>query len=157
MAGETITVTGIEEACAFLDSAPKIIVAQAFLRALEAAAKVDEAELWPRVPPDVEAALGRAHGGRGMLVANLDHWIEMDSGSRGGHVSIGFGALGHIALWVEYGHSMKGHKPKKTPLGMVPPHPFVRPAFSASVERALEAFALQVRQVITEQFQQQTA
>ncbi|HXI42061.1 MAG TPA: hypothetical protein VNH83_18915, partial [Bryobacteraceae bacterium] len=150
MPEELITVTGIEEACAFLDSAPKIIVSQAFLRALEAAAKVIEAEIWPRVPQDVEAALNQAHGGRGLLVANLDHWIEIDSQSRGGFVQIGFGPLGHIALWVEYGHSMTGHLPAKNPLGKpVPAKPFMRQAFAASVDRALEAFVEQVMQVIT--------
>jgi hypothetical protein len=164
MAGELITITGAQEVMRMLEAAPKALVARSFLKALDAAGQVVVSELWPRVPIDIKAAMNKAHGGshtpkrsktassvQGPLVGKLDAFITLDSQFRGGVVEIGFGGLGHIANWVEYGHRIMGRKPQGGKrkkgvrregeyLGDVPAHPFMRPAAMASADRAIEAF-----------------
>jgi hypothetical protein len=161
---DVISVQGIEEACEWLDGVSSIIATRAYVNGLDAAAEVMEAELWPRVPVDLRELVlaNAAHGGKGALVTRITRDLEVDPRGRGGMVEIGFGSLGHIALWVEYGHRMMGHKAvlikngqvvisKKTgrpvkiargqkTLGEVKPHPFMRPSFDASKDRAIEAF-----------------
>lgn len=148
MPDSTITITGLQETENMLATAPKNVVANSFLRALDAAGKVIEAEVWPRTPIELKAAVNKAHGGKGALVGRLDNFIELDSQFRGGTIEIGFGPLGHIALWVEYGHrqvtggrlTKEGKGPGRL-VGTVEPHPFMRPAFDASADAAIDAFA----------------
>lgn len=66
--------------------------------------------------------------------------VTMDSRHRGISVDIGFGKMGHVARFVEYGHRMVGHKPDKKMMGMVGPKPFIRPALKASSEPAMDKF-----------------
>jgi len=148
MANEFIEVEGIEEACQWLDDVSSILATRAYVNGLAAAAEVIEAELWPRVPVDLKAALNKAHGGKGALVTRLVRVIEVDPHGRGGLLEIGFGPLGHIALWLEYGHRMVGHKPTLKVLGEVQPHPFMRPAFDACADRAVEAFVDAVKSTL---------
>jgi hypothetical protein len=148
----TITVSGLDESIKMLSDAPRDVVARGFLRAFEAAGDVIIGELWPRVPIDLKAAMNAAHGGKGALVTQLDSFIELDSQFRGGTMEIGFGPLGHIALWNEYGHRMVGHKPKKKEIGEVPAHPFMRPAFDASAEAAIDAFANALTEYLRSEF-----
>lgn len=135
-----------------LDRAPRNIVAKGYLRALDAAGQVMVRALWPRVPVDLKAAMNRAHAGKGALVGRLDAFIELDAQFRGGVVDVGFGDLGHIALWLEYGHRMVGHKPGKKQLGDVPAIPFMRPAFDACNEQAVDAFAATLASVVKAEY-----
>jgi HK97 gp10 family phage protein len=143
VAGELIRIDGITETVQLLEQAPKNVVARGFLKALDAAGQVIVSEVWPRTPLNLKAAVNAKHAGKGALVGKLDAFIELDSQFRGGTVDVGFGDLGHIALWVEYGHRMVGHgrRGKGKVLGNVKPHPFMRPAFEAAGDRAIEAFA----------------
>jgi HK97 gp10 family phage protein len=79
-----------------------------------------------------------------------------------GFVSCLIGAakrVAHLARWVEYGHRLiKGggsHVPKRSSdtgreIGNVPAYPFLRPAYEASEQLALEAFTEKARQEMTE-------
>lgn len=142
-----ISVSGIEEACAVLDRVPKETARVGIARSLAAAAvPIVEAvdvrtpvsakdELW-----DDETFSSIPGTGTGSLKKALRTDIYMDAGGYGGVASINFGKQGHVANWVEYGHHLIGHKPKKKEIGEVQPHPFMRPAAAASAEAAVDAF-----------------
>jgi HK97 gp10 family phage protein len=138
MAGELITVTGLGEVQRALAEAPRLIVANAYLKALQAAANVIEQEVAIRTPERDEGSRNEddAHLIDGLMTA-----VELDSQFRGGVAMVGFGKQGHKAMWVEFGHRMVGHKPGKKQLGQVAARPFMRPAADASANKAIEAFA----------------
>jgi hypothetical protein len=136
MSNSPATVEGIDEVIAMLDQAPRVIVAGAFLKALQAAARVMSIELAIRTPSDPNHTEITDKLNESQVTE-----IILDSQLRGGTVDIGFGKNGHIALWVEFGHRMVGHKPGKKLLGQVAAMPFMRPALDASYEKAVEAFA----------------
>lgn len=149
MAGEliTTTITGVEEVQQMLRDAPRNVVARAFLKGFEAAAEPIEAELEIRTPVreatlwnDESFSEFRQQTG-GDLKAALMHETTLDASFRGGSLEVGFGKQGHVALWVEMGHRMVGHKPGKKLLGNVPAHPFMTPAADASADAAIDAFA----------------
>lgn len=157
MAFKSIEVEGIAGVCAILDDIPKVVAARGYLAGLKAAGNVFESALWPRTPVDQIAALNKAHGGKGALITRIVQDIEIDANGRGGVVDVGFGPLGHIALWVEYGHNqvtggrlatIKNKAGKGKLVGFTPAHPFMRPAFDASAERAVDAFVVAVKQVL---------
>lgn len=135
-----VTVTGLAEVQRMLTEAPRLIVANAYLKALSAAADVMEATLYSVTPE-------RDEGDRNEDIVHLRdaivREIQLDSRFQGGTLDIGFGAEGFRALWVEYGHAMIGHKPDKKPLkpGQIPPHPFMRRAFDQCADQCIEAFA----------------
>jgi HK97 gp10 family phage protein len=126
----SISISGIDEACALLDRVPKETARVGIARSLAAAAV-----------PIVEAVDARTPvGATEELKAALNTDISLDSDGYGGSASINFGKQGHVANFVEYGHRMIGHKPGKKELGEVKPHPFMRPAAAASADAAVEAF-----------------
>lgn len=53
------------------------------------------------------------------------------------------------AKFVEFGHTLKGHRPNREELGHVPANPFIRHAFEANQEQAMEV----VRKGVLEQIQ----
>ena len=150
MPSEVIAVEGIEDACKMLDGVGPIVATRGYLNGLAAAGDVMMSAVRQRVPVELGAIKNAAHGGKGALANNLGKWIEVDARGRGGVVDVGFGALGHIALWVEYGHRLLGHKPKKKVIGDVPAHPFMRPAFDACNQQAVDAFVDGVKGVMKE-------
>ena len=172
MNGDIFTIEGIEETCMMLQHAPALIASGAFLKALQAASNVIRDELEPRVPYDPEATGNAAHGGllgafgqrasgpKGggyALRENVTTDIVLDQQGRGGSLDIGFGSLGHIALWLEYGHDIVTHFAHKAEyvtksgkvlrskwgdhkvVGHAAPNPFMRNATDASAERAIDA------------------
>jgi HK97 gp10 family phage protein len=133
--GMSLQITGLQEVQQMLKDAPRIVVASAFVNALDAGAQVIKAALAPRIPVSDEETAGE-------LKAALMSTVTLDPQLRGGVAEVGFGTKqGHIANFVEYGHRMVGHKPGKIELGMVSPHPFMRPAAEVSADAAIEAFA----------------
>jgi len=142
-----ISVSGVGEACAMLDRVPKETARVGFARALAAAAvPIVEAvdvltpvsaknELW-----DDETFSSIPGTGTGSLKKALHTDVYLDSDGYRGVASINFGRQGHVANWVEYGHHLIGHKPKKKEIGEVQPHPFMRPAAKASGDAAVDAF-----------------
>jgi HK97 gp10 family phage protein len=140
VADELIKVTGIEEVCAWLKAAPKNIVKGAYVKGLAAAAV-----------PVVEALEAATPQDTGKLKESIVFDIALDADGNGGVLSVGFsGEEGHIANFVEYGHRMIGHKPRKKDLGEVKPHPFMRPAAAASADDAIEAFAQSIEESMNE-------
>jgi hypothetical protein len=138
-----ITVRGIPEVQRNLAEFPKLLVMGAFNKALSRAAAVFETELRARTPESDYSTSSEEYG---HLVDNLMDVIEIDSNGRGGRVSIGFGRKSMVALWVEYGHRMLSHSGKGK--GTVQAHPFMRPAFEAAAEAALEAFTLAIQEFL---------
>ena len=136
-----IKVEGLQETYALLENAPRNLVARGFRRGLQAAGNVIGAELGRRTPQR-----------EGKLVRSIKTDITLDAQFRGGEVDVNFGAQGYKAAWVEYGHHMVGHKPGKKKLGEVPPHPFMRPTFSAAGGAAVDAFEAELEETIAEEY-----
>ncbi len=149
MADEGITITGLSETLAMLKGAPKAIVVAGFAKALKAGGDVIADELELRTPEREE---GDRNEEQPHLKDSVVVEVLVDSNGNGGVVHIGFGRMGRIAIWVEYGHQLVGHRPAKKDLGYVNPHPFMRPAAAASADRAIEAFADSLAQTVNSQF-----
>lgn len=132
-----VQITGIDEVCEFFDTLPALICSHAMSEALHAGIDVIETAVVDVTPVQV---FGPLEQGETRLREAAMTDVVVDSRGRGGIASMGFGKEGHKANWVEYGHRMVGHKPGKADLGEVPPHPFMRPAFEASADAAIEAF-----------------
>jgi hypothetical protein len=153
-----ITITGLAEVQAMLRDAPRHIVVSGFARAGRDAANVFEAELAVRTPVRTETLWNdetfsefRNQTGGG-LRASVVSTVEVDAQGRGVHTQTGFGKQGHVAAWVEFGHRMVTHKPKKREVGFVPAHPFIRPAFEASGDRAIDVFARSLTRTVKEEY-----
>ncbi len=126
----SITISGIEETCAWLTAAPANIAKGAIGKALTAACV-----------PVVQALDAHTPVDAGGLKEHLMSDVALDANGRGGDAQIGYGKQGYVARMVEYGHRMVGHKPKKEDTGkIVVAHPFMRPAAAESGEAAIEAF-----------------
>lgn len=161
-------IEGIEETCRMLDEVPKTVAVKGFFYGCEAAGKVFIKAIWPRTPVDIKAAINRAHGrrykskvtgemigGKGVLVGGLDAWTTIDSQGRFGLVEVGFGpSLSHLALWLEFGWMLTGHKPGKKPIRQIPPMHFMRDGFDASVDSAVDAFAEGLKSVVVTEYKQ---
>lgn len=142
---DSIAIEGIDEVTKFLQEAPALVVANGFLKALNAAARPIEIELAVRTPigpisAEIENRLAESQVTETVL----------DSQLRGGFTEVGFGKQSNVANWVEFGHRMVTHKPGKKEVGSVPAHPFIRPAFEASAEAAVDAFAESLSETIRE-------
>ena len=124
-----MVVTGLKECIEMVEDAPKNIVMLGYARALAAGIYVI-----------AEAVVSRAPVETGDMVKALAIDIEIDQARLNGMAAMGVAKQDHVAMWVEYGHRMVGHRPGKKVLGDVPPHPFMRPGFAASAEAAIDAF-----------------
>ena len=162
MPSEIIEVEGIEEACQALDQVSRIVSTRGYTNGLAAAGDVFRAELLPRIPYNALAVANKAHGGKGALRVRVVRDVQVDAQGRGGVVEVGFGPLGHIANWVEWGHQIvdRGAMRKKVKgkweatlqsvSGFVPPHPFMRPAFDAAQAKAIDAFVEAVKETLSQ-------
>lgn len=164
-------IEGIEETVAMLETAPKNIVARGYLKALSAAGNVIADAVEVRTPRKLEDTGGNSLD-LGELRESLMVDVQLDSGFRGGSVDVGFGKNGRVALWVEYGHRIvmhgvtsadrrNGYKGKlllrvnpESFDSNVPAYPFMRPAFDASADAAIEAFSNSIQQTVAEEFPQ---
>jgi len=134
VAASSIRISGFDDVNRQLKQLQKRLEG-AFVKAVEAAVDVIESEVRARTP------VGETEEGKRHLRDAIVHVIRVDPLFRFVAGSVGFGNEGYRALWVEYGHRMVSHKPKKAEIGTVPPHPFLRPAFDACKERAVEVFS----------------
>lgn len=137
-----LKISGLDQVQRRLREAPNTLVAKSFAKALDRAGGVIAAEVERRTPI----------GPEGDLKEHVIVKVEVDTAARGGSALIGFSSatsgrtgkpMDLIAYWVEYGHRLVGHgkrKKDRKDLGKVPPHPFMRPAFDASADRAVEVF-----------------
>jgi hypothetical protein len=72
--------------------------------------------------------------------------VQTDPNKPSGFAVFGFGKMGYLAYWLEYGHKIVGHIPKKTDTGkVVAPNPFMRVALDSKAEEASDAFASTMR------------
>ena len=132
-----ITITGLEQVQRRLREAPSLLVAKAMHTALDRGIGVIAAEVEALTPEDT-----------GDLKEHVITRVEIDVQNRGGSAAVGFASTPHertgrasdaVALWVEMGHRMVSHDGKE--IGHVPPHPFMRTAFTVAADRAIEVFA----------------
>jgi hypothetical protein len=138
-----ITVRGIPEVQGFLSGFPKMLVMGCFAKALSRAAGVFEAELRAHMPETDYSTSSEEYG---HLLDNLLSEVTIDTGGRGGKARIGFGRKGMVALWVEFGHRMLSHGKKPTKLDRVKANPFMRRAFEAAANAAVDAIIDTVRE-----------
>jgi HK97 gp10 family phage protein len=118
-------------------------------RALRAGGEVFKEEVEQRAPVRPELPSGTA-----LPPGALQHDISVKTitgDAKSGIVLVGPGRLTrHVARWVEFGHRLvRGGtsrllangktRGRGSEVGQVPAHPFMRPAFEAGVQRALEA------------------
>jgi HK97 gp10 family phage protein len=132
-----IVIKGLKETQAAMHEFPRLLVARAFVKALRAGIDVLAEELLARTPEREEG--DRDEDLQHLKDAIVSEVILTDQ-LDGGTASVGFGKLGHIANWLEFGHRMVTHKPGLKEVGNVDPKPFMRPAFEAAAEQAMEAF-----------------
>ena len=104
-----ITVVGLEDVQRMLAEAPKIVVANGFLKALSAGANVFADELETSTPEKAEDTGGLLD--KGVLRESITIEVELDSQSRGGSADISFGKNGFVAKWVGLDTEL-GHKDK---------------------------------------------
>jgi HK97 gp10 family phage protein len=137
-----INISGIDQVCENLDRLPVRLVKNAYAKALVAGALP--------IVQALEARMGFFKEATGDLETHLVTDVAIDSAGKGGRIQIGFGKLGHVARFVEYGHRDIGHKPLSKELGIVQPHPFMRPALETAADAAVDAFATSIKESIDE-------
>jgi hypothetical protein len=168
-----INISGIRETIAALDRLPKQIVAESFDGALRMAGDTIQEAVATRTPHRVRVVMhsGERAGSSAeirlpALIREITAAVFIDGDARGGSVEVGFGELGFIANFVEYGHHMVTHYERaeesflatvmgkrrwhiKTgggkDVGFVVAHPFMRPALDACAEEAIDVFAASLR------------
>jgi hypothetical protein len=138
-----LRITGLEQVQRALQELPVEIVTVGFAKALNASAGV--------IAGAVETiAAGMPEYSDTPLSEHVVINVEVDGNRRGGTATVGFDKSADErtgipqdlkAYLVEYGHLMVTHKPDKKVVGIVHPKPFMRPAFEASADRAVEVFA----------------
>lgn len=147
-----MTVVGLEEVQQFLRDAPKLIVARGFVNALSAGGNVIAEVLEKNTPVKEEDTGGLLD--RGELRESVMVEVNLDEDLHGGVARVGFGKNGPVAYWIEYGHRMVGHEPKRKMLGLVAADPFMRPSTDEAAEPAIEAFAQSLSGTIRREFPQ---
>src|ERR1035441_926774 len=157
MPDRDIQVTGIAEVVEMLEEFPDHIVVIGFTNALHAAAEVMANEL------QIQTPLKQSTGGileyQGELRENMQIKVALFNDKSGGVADIGWfrSPYSNVVQFVEFGHRMVGHKPDLKELGMVPPHPFMRPAADISAEPAIDAFARSLEDTIKANYPQKVA
>lgn len=86
----------------------------------------------------------------GLLKASVGTSVSLSNKDQAGIGAVGFGKQGYVARLVEFGHRIvsKGKKLGKRETGKAAPHPFMRPAFDASAQTAVDAFIRVLRETI---------
>jgi hypothetical protein len=125
----SIQISGIEETCAMLTMAPAHIAKAAYARALTAACQ-----------PVVVALRVNTPIVTGDLLKHLMTDVALDADGRGGVAQVGYGKLGYIARFVEYGHRQIAHGHSHKAIDApVAANPFMRLSAAQSLDAALEA------------------
>lgn len=139
-----LQITGLDQVQKALRELPAKVVVTSYAKALDRAAGVIAAEVTARAEALPES------GSDTPLSEHVITKTEVDTNQRGGAAAVGFDSSQDDrtgipqdlkALLVEMGHRMLTHQPGKKEVGHVAPHPFVRPAFEATADKAIEVFA----------------
>ncbi len=142
-----VEIRGIEDVCEALDSAPTILRGLAIVKGLRAGADVIEEFVTGAMIANIEEHTGKLLADLGSTVDVLTNGDDVS-----GVAMIGFSHdQGAIARWVEWGHRAIGHLPGKRDLGVVKPHPFMRPAADSGWEAAVDAFEEAAMQVLQDE------
>lgn len=150
-------VEGVDELVRFLRDAPKLLVMVGFQRALTSAAEIVADTLAYNAPEKEDNKAGGLLPEPGDLKSLVTYDIELDQQGRGGVATIGFRGrkAGTVAYWLEYGHRIVGHKPRKVDTGKsVVPNPFVRKTADQALPVALERFNASLADTIKREFPQ---
>jgi len=153
-----ITISGMDEIVRFFDEEPKEMRTKVLGKALQAAAEPIKTAVRAETP---ESEIPRAgepvlQEGGTYTVQLYDHLKDavvavVGVTDQGGNASIGFGSMGFIARFLEYGHRIIGHAPRHVDKGgFVAGKPFMRPALANSSEAAVDAFAEVIEGFYTE-------
>lgn len=161
----SMSVEGLSETVAQFDHLPQVLVVLGLFKALEAGGKVIQDAVYAKTRIQLRDSGGDLLVEGGELRDALKHVTVVDSQGRGGFVAVGFGRLGYIANWVEYGHKLLTHWENKEAytykgrkrvrkwgghefIKDVPAYPFMRPALEISAEAAIDAFAASLAETI---------
>lgn len=126
---------GIEEK---LRSAGTKLAAKALRRALRVGGNVLRDEIRARTPVET-----------GILRKNVKLRVSVSAKREESIAKVGFGRQTVVARAVELGHRQLTHKKQgKKQVGQVPAHPFIRPAFEAAKQKAIDAFAQTIREAL---------
>jgi HK97 gp10 family phage protein len=143
-----IQIKGLEEVLRRMRGAADHIVIRSYARALDRAAGIIAAEVERRAETLPEVSDTPLH-------EHVTVKTEVDTQKRGGISRISFDQTPDArtgipqdlkALFVEAGHKLIGHHPGDKNIGQVTAHPFMRPAFEASREKAVSVFAATLKQ-----------
>jgi hypothetical protein len=122
-----------------LREAPREIVGSAFVKALSAAGNVIADAVETAAPMKSEDVGGILD--RGELREAVSVRVQLDSQLRGGTSEVFFkGPASAVALWLDSGHKIVGHRPGLKQLGEWAGNGFMRKAFDVSADKAIEAF-----------------
>lgn len=156
-----LELTGMQELLAKLEASRVRMAGPEMTIALKEGAKVIQQAMTERAPVLDHRTPGSTALEPGALQKGIK--VRMHVGPAGAEALIGpTGEVAHVARFVEYGHRMvhggqskvvdaAGHTRGSGTAGEdVPPHPFLRPAFEASVAEAGEVMALSLKQSLRE-------
>lgn len=153
MAGDfAVQITGLAEVQQMLREAPKNIVALGFARAVSAGGNVIANELERRTPVKAEDTGGLLD--KGVLRESVMVAYQMDAQSRWAAATVGFGKNGNVALWLDRGWQLTGHKPLKKPIRPIAGTGFVRAAADASGDKAIAAVTKSISETVRTVFPQ---
>jgi hypothetical protein len=150
-----ITITGLQETMELLREAPRTLVARGYTKALSAAGNVIADRLEVNTPIKAQDTGGILD--RGELREAITVAVELDSQFRGGSVDVGFDprkGADHVALWLDSGHRLVGHKPGKKQLGTFAGTGFMRRTADETAEAAIDKFAESLKETASEVFPQ---
>ena len=132
-----LQIDGLDATLRTLAELPQTKTARALAKALDRGIGVIAGEVEARTPEYEE----------GLLQRSVTTKVQVDVSSGGGSAAVGFTpnlsertgkAADLIAFWVEFGHDEVSHHGQH--VGEVTAHPFLRPAFDSTKNRALEVF-----------------
>ena len=132
-----MNISGLNETLALLDAIPARVMKEAIEPALIAACA-----------PMVQALASATPVKTSTLINHLMFGVEINEQTGRAVAQVGFGKLGYVARFVEFGHREVGHKPNLKEYGNVKPHPFMRQAFADSVDAATDAFVKSIQMTI---------
>lgn len=158
-----IETTGIAEMKAKMQALRQQVRGPLAQRAVRAGGRVIQAAMIERTPINIEKNTGSNSLDPGAVKSDIKVRFPAKENDHETTALIGPGKkTGHVARWVEYGHRMvHGGQSKVGPDGKVrgrgivhdedvPAHPFLRPAYEASVAEAREAEAAELAKGLKE-------
>ena len=137
-----LQITGLDQVQTRLKQAGPTLAQKAYAKALKAAGEVLRKEVSDRAPVKTEEFKGSNSLPPGALKADIQ--LQVKVSEQGGGATIGPSRkTAYVARFVELGHRQVSHGKKKgrKVIGHVPAKPFLRPAFDAAGDAAVQAFA----------------